>query len=164
YAPVGAYDGGSSLVLEGTLDGDARWRLFLTALEVTDSTRLSLTACAPAGTRKLTAAFALADDPETMIERPLAIDLRAGDWVTGHVDLSEHAGRTLSTLGIGVHTDEQQTLQVNLGALTVAPPDRAAPQRPRGFTIQRALAASQELVLSWERDDFADVSRYEVCA
>src|SRR5699024_8558266 len=36
YTPVDPYEGGSSLVVEGELDGDAMLRLFLTALEVTE--------------------------------------------------------------------------------------------------------------------------------
>src|SRR5699024_1712263 len=83
---------------------------------------------------------------------------------TAHVDLAEHAGRTITTLGLGLHTDEARELQVNLGGLTVAPADLEAPARPRGLEIDRALTSSEELVLRWTMGEFAEVSRYEAYA
>ena len=164
YTPVDPYEGGSSLVVEGELDGDAMLRLFLTALEVTETTRLSLTVQMPVGTADLTAAFALADDPGTLIELPLEYEPGRGEWATAHVDLAEHAGRTITTLGLGLHTDEARELQVNLGGLTVAPADLEVPARPRGLEIDRALTSSEELVLRWTMGEFAEVSRYEAYA
>src|SRR5690625_859663 len=166
YTPVGAYEGGSSLVVEGVLDGDAVLRLFRTELEVTASTDMALTVQVPAGTVELTAVFALGEDPATLIEAPLELDsgADAGQWTTGHVDLSEYAGQIITTLGLGLHTDDEQPVQVNLGALTVAPTGGKTPSRPRGLQIERALAATGEIVLRWELADFAEVSRYEVYA
>lgn len=164
YTPVGAYEGGSSLVVEGTLDGEATLRLFRTELEVTATSAAELTVQIPAGDVELSLAVAFADDPATLVQQPLEGELTAGEWATARVDLAEHAGRTITTLGVGLHTAEEQTVQVNLGALTVAPGDLKAPKRPHGFAVRQALTASEELLLGWELGDFAEISRYEVSA
>src|SRR5699024_4654166 len=57
YTPVGAYEGGSSLVVEGDLDGDALLRLFRTELEITATTDLALAVKVPSGTVEITAAL-----------------------------------------------------------------------------------------------------------
>lgn len=163
YTPVGAYDGGSSLVIDGTLEGDAALRLFRTELDVTATTDLTLTARIPTGV-ELTAVLTLAEDPSTSIEVPIDLGDATEDWATAHVDLSEYAGQTVTALGIGLHTDQEQAVQVNLGALTFAPDGQDAPASPKGFGITRALPATGELVLGWTIADFADVSRYEVWA
>src|SRR5699024_11796408 len=103
------------------LADDTILRISLPALEVPAPSRLSLPEQMPVGTADLTAAFALADDPGTLIELPLEYEPGRGEWATAHVDLAEHAGRTITTLGLGLHTDEARELQVNLGGLTVAP-------------------------------------------
>lgn len=163
YEPVGAFEGGSSLVIEGTLDGDARLRLFRTELEVTDSTRLEIVAQVPQGSVELTAAIALASDPSTMIELPVAFDGASG-WENGTAELGEFAGQTITGVGIALHTPQEQRVQVNVGALGVAPAETRAPKRPRHFELAQALTATGELTLGWTLDEFSAVSRYEVHA
>src|SRR5699024_8551591 len=164
YTPVGAYEGGSSLVVEGDLDGDALLRLFRTELEITATTDLALAVKVPSGTVEITAALALSEDPGTLIEVPLALDHAAERWTIGRADLSEYSGETVTALGIGMHPDQEQSVQINLGSLTLRPAEQPAPARPEGFGITRALPATGELVLEWEIADFTEVSRYEVSA
>ena len=164
YTPVGAYEGGNSLVVEGDLDGDAVLRLFRTELEITATTDLALAVRVPSGTVEITVALALSEDPGTLIEVPLELDGAAERWAIGHADLSEYSGETVTALGIGLHTDQEQAVQVNLGSITLGPAEQVAPARPERFGITRALLSTGELVLGWEIADFADVSRYEVSA
>ncbi|HEX7352758.1 endo-beta-N-acetylglucosaminidase, partial [Brachybacterium sp.] len=161
YTPLGAFDGGSSLVIEGTLEGDARLRLFRSELEITDSTQLHLTVQIPRGAVELSAALTLASDPAIVLELPLTLEDGDG-WVRASVDLGDLAGDTILGLGVALHTDEEQEMQVNLGTLAVAPAATKAPKRPRHFTITQALPATQELTLGWTLDGFDSVSRYEV--
>ena len=164
YTPVGAYEGGSSLVVEGDLDGDALLRLFRTELEITATTDIALAMRVASGTVEITAALALSEDPGTLIEVPLDVDGATEGWSIGRADLSEYSGETITALGIGLHTDQEQSVQVNLGSLTLRPAQQPAPARPEGFGIERALLATGELVLGWEIADFTEVSRYEVSA
>ena len=163
YEPVGAFEGGSSLVIEGALDGDARLRLFRTELEVSDSTRLEIVAQVPQGSVELSIAIALASDPSTMIDLPVAFDGASG-WEIGTAELGEFAGQTITGVGISLHTPQERHVQVNVGALKVSPAETKAPKRPRHFKLAQALTATGELTLGWTLDEFSAVSRYEVHA
>ncbi|MGY5764272.1 endo-beta-N-acetylglucosaminidase [Brachybacterium sp. DNPG3] len=187
YTPVEPYEGGSTLVVSGTLAASTTLRLFRTDLEVGKDTELSMTVQVSAGSPVLSAVIALADDPTALIRLPLALDGDTGGWSTATVDLSAHAGARIAVIGLGLGLDlpdadgtdstdgadgtdgtgtadgaEPQDVQVDLGALTVASSRAKAPARPHGLRIERALPGTQELLVAWDLADFSEVSRYEL--
>lgn len=169
YEQLGGYEGGSSLAVAGDLASDNLLRLFKSDLEVTGGTGVELTYAKPSpddGTQ-LTLTLVLASDPDEVVEVPVeGSGAETDGWRTVAVDLSEYAGETISTLGLGVRAGDEPVdgYQVNLGKLAVSDGADRTPDRPRGFEIDRALTAGDELFLRWDLDDYEDVARYDVYA
>lgn len=161
YEPRGGYDGGSSLVIEGDLDGSASLRLFRSELEITAATQIHVVAWRTSGL-SLSAAIAFSDDPGSLQEFPLEFDGPEGGWSIGTADLGVRAGSTAVVLGLGLSSEGSERMQVNIGAYTVSPSDTAAPRRPRHLGVRYAIPATGELVVDWTADGFDRVSRYEL--
>lgn len=166
YAQLGAFEGGSSLAIGGELDGEAVLRLFQTELEVGAESSLELTYAQPAGEDvDLSVALVLDSAPEEVVQRPVETDgQETGSWRTAVVDLADLAGETISTLGVALETESAADVQVNLGQLTVRDGAEQAPAAPSGLEIDRALAASDELFVRWDLDDYDTVQRYDLYA
>ncbi len=168
YEQLGAYEGGSSLAVSGDLASDNLVRLFKSDLDVTGGTSVELTYAKPADDdTQLTLAVVLASDPEQVVQVPVEGSGAATDgWRTVEVDLSEYAGETISTLGLGFRAGDQPVAdyQVNVGKLAVTDGTDRTPDRPRGFEVDRALTSTDELYLRWDLDDYDHVARYDVYA
>ncbi len=162
HEQLGAYEGGSSLALSGTLAGDAVLRLYQTDLAVTAGTSVELAYAQPAGDDvELSLALVLESAPDDVVEVPVGTSTTDG-WVTAEVDLSEYAGETISTLGVTLGTaDGASDVQVNLGRLAVLDGTDHTPAQPTGLTVDQALRSTDELYLSWDLADFDDVRRYD---
>ncbi|MFI5798076.1 endo-beta-N-acetylglucosaminidase [Streptomyces sp. NPDC051677] len=167
YQKIGAYDGGSSLVLSGTLASDNTVRLYKTDLTVTSASTLDLTYAKPSADddSELRLALVLASDPDKVVQVPLAGSGRRTDgWTTATADLSAYAGRRIASLGLVVAAGAQpiERYQVNLGALALHDGVDRTPAVPQGLAITQLLPDTDELFLSWQRSDYDTVRRYDV--
>lgn len=165
--PVGAYAGGSSLVLAGDVTSDNVLRLYQTDLAIKAGTGVEVTWNKTSATDDTAIAVAavLASDPSTVVELPLTASGEATDgWRTGTVDLSGHAGDRLVTLGLVVRAGVAPVAdyQVNIGALRVTDGVDRTPAAPTGLTVDRLLVDTDELVVSWDIADFAEVHGYQL--
>lgn len=165
--PVGAYEGGSSLVLAGDVTSDNTVRLHKTDLAVGAGTRVEVTwdkTSATDGTA-LAVGAVLASDPTQVVALPLAGSGETTDgWRTGTVDLSAHAGDRLVTLGLVVQAADAPVAdyQVNVGALRVTDGSDRTPAAPTGLRVDRLLVDSGEAVVSWDLAGYADVTGYQL--
>jgi endo-beta-N-acetylglucosaminidase D len=167
YTPVGAYDGGSSLVLAGDLTADNTLRLYKTDLAVRSGTQVELTWAKTSATddSELRVAAVLASDPGTVVELPLAGSGEATDgWRTGTVDLSAHAGDRVVTLGlvVGAGAEPVPGYQVNVGALRYTDGVDRTPAAPTGLRVDRLLEGTDEAVVSWDLADYDQVTGYQL--
>ncbi len=166
YTPVGAYEGGSSLVLSGRLAADNTVRLYKTDLAVDAGSAVDLTwRKATTDDSTLAVGVVLASDPGTVVELELDDSDAATDgWRTGRVDLSSFAGDRVITLGlvVGAGNTPIEDFQVNVGALRVTDGVDRTPAAPTGLTVDRLLVDSDELVVSWDLADYADVREYRL--
>ena len=169
YAKVGAYQGGSSLVVSGRLDSANYLRLYKTDLAITSRSQLAVTSANRSASdgAALRVAVTLTNDPGTVIELPLAAARPAGKgWTVGSADLSAYAGQSIATLGL-VFAPGAKTVtdyQVNIGKIALTDGVTTAPATPTGFRIDMALPGTQELVLRWDLGAYKDVARYDVYA
>lgn len=169
YEQIGAYDGGSSLVLAGTVDADNTVRLFRTALDVMSGSELAVTYLKPSADddTELRAVVTTTAAPTTEIELPLEDSGAATDgWVTSRLDLGPLEGEQIATISLRVAAGETSVegYQVNIGALQVTDGTTPAPATPTGFTIDAALVDSDELIVSWDLAPYDEVSEYAVYA
>ncbi|WP_155055316.1 endo-beta-N-acetylglucosaminidase [Streptomyces blattellae] len=167
YEKIGAYDGGSSLALSGTLASDNTVRLYKTDLTLTAGSTLDLTYNKPSADddSELRLALVLASDPDKVVQVPLAGSGRQTDgWTTATADLSAYAGQHIASLGVVVAAGAQpiEDYQVNLGALALHDGVDRTPAAPEGLAITQLLPETDEMFLSWERSDYDTVRRYDV--
>lgn len=167
YQQIGAYEGGSSLVLSGDLAADNYVRLYSTELSVARKSRLSLTyqKVSASDDSQLRAAITFTDDPTTVVELPIRNSgAHSDDWTDATVDLSQYADRTIATIGLTVAAGATtiEDYQINLGSLTVTDSASYTPSTPRGFTLESGLAGSDEVILSWDLASYDDVAEYAV--
>nr|WP_300338599.1 cell wall protein [Actinomyces sp.] len=161
FTPVGAYDGGSSLVVHGELQDRATLRLFRTDLTVTASSRVEVVARTVTGEPALALGVVDKDDPTTIQTVALtASGTDANGWTTYTADLSERAGSTLSTLALVL--EGQGQVQVNVGRLSLTD-GAAAPAAPSALATEHLYADGQAEV-TWQAGAFTDVDYYELSA
>ncbi|WP_327583727.1 hypothetical protein OHA25_49180 [Nonomuraea sp. NBC_00507] len=167
YQKIGAYNGGSSLVLSGTLDSDNTVRLYKTDLKITKGSALDLTYTKPSVSddSELRLGLVLASDPSKVIQLPLTgSGERTTGWTTRSADLSAYAGQRVAALGLVVAAGAQPIsgYQVNLGSLVLRDGVDHTPAAPRDLRITQLLPETGELFLSWKRAGYDEVRRYDV--
>lgn len=166
YQQVGAFSGGSSLVLTGNLAADNYLKLYRTDLAVTDASRLAVTyrKVSASDASQLRAAITFADAPTTVVRVPIAGSGSQGGWTTASLDLSGYAGKRIVTLGLSVAAAPAAVAgyQLNVGRITLTDGASHTPATPTGFRIRAALTGTDELELGWDLADFDSVARYAV--
>ena len=167
YQQVGAYQGGSSLVLTGALAGDNYLRLYRTDLSVTGRSTLDITyrKVSAGDASQLRAAVTFADDPGTVVQLPVAgSGAQSSGWTKASLDLSAYAGRTIATLGLAVAAGPSAIAgyQLNVGRITLSDGASHTPAMPTGFHIRAALTGTDELELGWDLGSYDTVARYAV--
>lgn len=167
HDPVGAWRGGSSLVLGGDLTSDNTLRLFKSDLTVQAGTRVDLTWAKTSATddSQLRVGVVLASDPDTVVELPLAGSGEHTDgWRTGSVDLSAFAGDRVTTLAlvVGAGAEPVPDYQVNLGALRVVAGQDTVPATPTGLRVDRLMTGTGEAVVSWDLAGYDQVRGYRL--
>ncbi|MFC7581086.1 Ig-like domain-containing protein [Schaalia naturae] len=163
YQKTGAWEGGSSLVLSGTVSSDNTIRLFKTDLGVTADSTVSVTYAKPASDDSaLAVAAVFEDDPSTVVELPVADGAATDGWTTATIDLSAYAGHMIATLGLVVQAgdDAIADYQVNIGRLAVSDGADHTPATPSGLRIDSLLASTGEATVSWDIADYGSVTNY----
>jgi len=160
YQQVGAYNGGSSLAVYGSLSGTDTMHLYKTDLDVTGTTTASVTfkkVSKDDAVMKLGLIFA--DDAEQVAALPIENTAAAGEWTTATVDLSAYADRSIAAICL-IFEGEAENYQINLGNLTVTDGDHT-PAAPQGFVIDTAYADGQ-MIVRWEKADYSEVVQYNL--
>ncbi|QKW09085.1 hypothetical protein HUT18_24585 [Streptomyces sp. NA04227] len=164
YDHTVAYDGGTSLLVSGTLgpENPTTVRLFKTELPLGggESARLVLRTGRARQESGLSLGLAFRDAPEEFVWLP-AGRTGSGDWTTVRLPLDAHAGRTIAAVAIRAAAPSGSTkrsaYRLNLGELAFLPAGTpTAPAAPTGFRVDAVHPAtdrtSAELFLSWHLD------------
>ena len=160
YTEVGAWNGGSSLAVYGSLSGTDTMHLYKTDLSVTGTSAASLTfkkVSSDDAVMKLGLIFA--DDPEQVVALPVENTAAAGQWTTATVDLSAYAGRSIAAICL-IFEGEAENYQINVGNITVTDGDHT-PDAPQGFVIDTAYTDGQ-MIVRWEKADYSEVVQYNL--
>lgn len=168
YEQIGAYEGGSSLVVSGQLDAENLLRLYKTDLSVGADSKLSVTYNKTAGDDGSTMSIGLImkDDPSTVIHIPVPDSGRkTNGWVTTELDLSPYAGKSIATLGLVFDPGAGSVAdyQMNIGQLRIYDGSIAQQAAPTGLTIAEAYTDTGEMVITWNMDpDYSKVKQYNI--
>ncbi len=161
FQPVGAYNGGSSLAVYGSLDAANFLHLYKTALDVTNDSRFSVTfrkTSKDSAGMKLGLIFESA--PEQVVSFELENTLSAGGWTTSDADLSAYAGERIAVIGL-IFEGNAPSYQMNLGQLKYTSGPATVPATPTGFTVEKAYETG-EMILSWEIAPYEQVRQYNL--
>lgn len=145
------YRGGSSLAISGELTEPTQIPLYATRLDVTADTRLEVTV---RGRADYEAVLRFEDQPDQDVVLPLGTGTNR--WTTEVVEPSEHAGRTLTS--VGVRLSGQPTVDVRLGRLALLDGDGKRPAKP---TDVRLAPSAEGARVTWESSP-SKVVRYDV--
>ncbi|MFB5673828.1 endo-beta-N-acetylglucosaminidase [Paenibacillus terreus] len=167
YKSIGAYNGGSSLVVNGKLDAENFLRLFKTDLTVNEHSKATLTYNKPtvgdSSSLSLGLIFADAADEVVKVEVPDS-GQRTDGWKTVSLDLSPYAGKNIAALGLSFdnHNSTINKYQMNIGELRITDGSAAKPEAPSGFRIDKALTNTGEMVVAWDIEDYDKVKQYNL--
>ena len=161
---VGAYNGGSSLVVYGKVDAENFMHLYKTDLDVTDATKVDVTFKKTSEDNvgmKLGVIFE--DSTDQVVKLDIADSAAKSDgWVTSTVDLSDFAGKKVAAFGL-VFDGEAEDYQVNIGRIAYTSGESQKPATPTGFTVDKAYDTN-EMVVSWDMASYDDVKQYNLYA
>ena len=117
-----AYNGGSSLKIEGELKANSHTtlKLYKTKLSITDKTKIDLVyQKKEGGASHMQVIYAFSDAPDILLSQPIGHS-GANIWQTKTLDLSKESGRELAILGLAFKSDQEVIeYQVNIGELRV---------------------------------------------
>ena len=161
---VGAYNGGSSLVVYGDVDAENFLHLYKTDLAVKEDSAMKVTFLKSSGdevTMQLGVIFQ--DDPDTVVKLDIADSAAKSDgWVSSEVALSDYAGKQIAAFGL-VFDGQASGYQMNVGRMQYGSGEGTVPKTPTGLTVEKAYETG-EMVVSWDLDSYADVKQYNIYA
>ena len=168
YTQIGAYNGGSSLVMHGTLAGSQTVNLYKTKLDVTADSSISLTYNKPSAddTSKAQIALIFEEDPTQTVYLPIENSGKKTEgWTTATVSLGAYAGKTIAAIALELSASEQvENYQLNLGRLVVSDGQSHTPAAPTGLKLVNRFDGTNEIQLAWDLGDYDTVKNYHVYA
>lgn len=135
---IGAYNGGSSLVIYGAVDAENFIHLYKTDLEVNAASKMAVTfkkTSDDSAALKLGVIFK--DDPETVVKFDVANSADKNDeWMTSDVDLGENAGRKIAAFGLIVD-GRAADYQINIGQMKYTSAEAIVPEMPTDLRLKK---------------------------
>ncbi|GAA5481448.1 glycoside hydrolase family 97 catalytic domain-containing protein [Haloferula sargassicola] len=158
-----AWNGGSSLLVEGTLHGTTDLALFATDLVPGSDTRLTIAfKSAQGGASRASIGLNFESGPPAWLPFP---DAAAGAWMRPVFDLSPYAGRRLTAVSLRFESGaEVAGYSLRLGSLAIGDEPVAIPFAPGGFVLENVGTTGLDSIegeLRWEASPGA-VSYYTI--
>ncbi len=161
FTQVGAYNGGSSLVMYGNLDSKNNVHLYKTDLMVSAGSSASVTFKKTSDDdAQMKLGLIFKDAPETVVELPIENSDKQGDWTTSKVSLAQYAGKSIAAMTL-IFDGQADNYQMNVGQITINDGQSHAPTTPKDFKIE-SLHDNGETELSWTLDSYDTVKQYNV--
>ena len=168
YQQIGAYNGGSSLVVYGGLEGDNFVNLYKTDLEIKADSKISLTYYKPSAddSSSMRLGLVFKNAPNEKVYLPIEdAGKQTNGWKTVELSLAEYAGEQLMAFGVELSSDAKiDNYQVNFGQVKVMDGVNYTPDAPTNFKIDQAFDETGEIELSWDIADYENVKQYNVYA
>lgn len=168
YTQIGGYNGGSSLVANGTLDAENFLHLYKSEIPLNGAHEVEMYYCKSSKTDSSTINLGIIfqDDPGRVVKVPLAFGSKTVNWKKVTADLSDYAGKTIAAFGLVFNPGTDGSIenwQVNIGSLRITDGSAAALSAPTGLNIKEAYAQTNEMVLQWDmEEDYSKVKQYNI--
>ncbi|MBM6920958.1 FIVAR domain-containing protein [Phocea massiliensis] len=162
YTQVGAYDGGSSLVVYGNLTGTDSLHLYKTDLDVNANTKADVTFKKTSDDdAQMKLGLIFKDKAEETVKLDIADSQTKGEWTTSQIDLSAYAGRQIAAITLEFE-GTAANYQMNVGGLKVSD-SVYKPETPTGFTVDYAYDDGQ-MIVSWDlpKNNYGNVVQYNL--
>lgn len=165
---VGAYNGGSSLVVKGDLTAENFLRLYKTDIDVSKDSKAYITYYKSSETdgTEMSLGLIFEDDPENVefIKIPSS-GAKTNNWKTKTLNLQKYSGRQIAAIGFSFDPkkDEVQDYQMNIGEIKITDSSCEKLDAPTGFKIDKAFDTT-EMYVSWDLEDYSKVQKYNVYA
>lgn len=169
FIKVGAYNGGSSLVVGGKLNTRNTVRLYKSDLKISEATAFTVTYNKPSATDTscMSVALYFKDAPETPVLVKIENTGRKTDgWINKTVNLGAYAGRELAAFGFSFDMGQTavEKYQMNIGEIAITDGKTHTPAMPEGFKITEANTTTGEMRVAWTLGDYNTVKGYELTA
>ena len=163
FTQIGAYNGGSSLVVYGDLKSKNNLKLFKTALDVTESTKAKLIFRKTSDdAAKMKLGLVFEDKPEETVELEVKnTETKSDEFKQVEIDLSAYKGKKIAAISL-VFDGNADKYQMNIGSISVSDTETEI-AAPENFKIDRVYD-DRQMVFSWKLDRYEDVDKYRVYA
>ena len=163
FKQVGAYNGGSSLVVYGTLKDKNKLRLFKTDLDVTETTKAKIAFRKTSDDNAKMKLGLIFEDRTAKIEEVdvTGSETKSDEFKEITVDLKKYANKKIAAICL-VFEGEADKYQMNIGSISISDTE-AEIAAPNGFKIDR-IYADKQMVFSWNIDSYDNVDKYRVYA
>jgi endo-beta-N-acetylglucosaminidase D len=167
YEKIGAYNGGNSLVVNGTLDAENFLRLYKTDLQVKEGSKFSVTyqKASQDDASVMSIGLLFKDSPEEVVKVAVPKSGKQTDgWVTADLDLSPYAGKEIAAFGLVFDNGDAaiEDYQMNIGQVKISDGSFEVPEAPTGLQITKALRDSNEMYISWDLKEYDEVKQYNI--
>ncbi|MBS4178256.1 endo-beta-N-acetylglucosaminidase [Lederbergia citrea] len=167
YENVGAYTGGSSLVIQGDLSTEHFLRLYKSNLSLNKDSYMEITFKKTSkDDAKMKVGLIFKDNPEKIVYMDVQNSHKTkSKWETSKIKLKDFAGRELAAFGLAFSPENKEVnnYQINVGEIKVSDGKEKAPAEPTGFQIDKAYS-SNEMKVSWDIEDYDQVKQYNLYA
>lgn len=167
YQKIGAYNGGSSLAVNGNLNAENFLRLYKTDLDLNANSRLSVTynKASRTDTSSMSIGLIFKENPKDVVKLPVpnSGQMTSG-WISTELDLSAYADKTIAVLGL-VFNNREETInnyQMNIGQLRLFDGSASHPAAPNGLAIVNMFPDTGEMIIKWNMQDYNEVQRYNI--
>ena len=168
YTQIGGYNGGNSLAIYGSLNGNDSVMLYKTDLQILEGSRISLTynkVSPQLESHEMIVLLLKSEENEDEVEA-VTLPLRSenGGWKTADYSLSRYAGRTVAAIGLIAMGTGVENYQINLGRLEITDGTDYTPAAPENVYMELALPATGEYQIAWDLASYDEVKNYHVYA
>ncbi|MDO4766100.1 MAG: S-layer homology domain-containing protein [Eubacteriales bacterium] len=164
YTQVGAWHGGSSLVVYGDLEaGKGNFlRVFKTDLDVTGSSKAVIRyRKSSMDNAEMKLGLVMKDAPETIEKLEIQNSANKGEWVEATVDLSRFTGKQIAALGFVFESAVNvENYQMNIGQIRITDQESNL-SAPENFKVEKVFVDGQ-VILRWNKKEYSEVDKYRV--
>lgn len=167
YSPIGGYNGGNSLVINGKLDDENLIRLYKTDLELNANSKFDIVynKTSVNDASELSVALIFKDDTSSVVKIPVQNSgEKTNGWKKATLDLSAYAGKNIAVIGLNLDNNSAaiNDYQINIGQIRVYDSTAVKAAAPTGLTVSQAISNTNEMFVKWDIQSYDDVKLYNI--